>query len=165
FSNVNDVVKKVAQEYASISGRNYGLFKTHQLIDAEIAIVVLSSTGGTARTIVDKLRAKGVKAGLLVPRVFRPFPATEIAEALSHLKAVAVMDRSDSFGAQGGPLFIETRHALYDLDKKIPATDYIFGLGGRDIRPEEIESVFKDLEDVASTGKVKQLVNYLGVRE
>lgn len=165
FSNVNDVVKKVAQEYASVSGRNYGLFKTHQLKDAEIAIVVLSSTGGTARTIVDKLRAKGVKAGLLVPRVFRPFPATEIAEALSHLKAVAVMDRSDSFGAQGGPLFIETRHALYDLDKKIPITDYIFGLGGRDIRTEEIESVFKDLEDIASNGKVKQLVNYLGVRE
>ncbi len=165
FSNVNDVVKKVAQEYTSVSGRNYGLFKTHQLKDAEIAIVVLSSTGGTAKTVVDKLRKKGVKAGLLVPRVFRPFPAAEIAEALSHLKAVGVMDRSDSFGAQGGPLFIETRHALYDLDKKIPITDYIFGLGGRDIRTEEIENVFKDLEDIASNGKVKQLVNYLGVRE
>lgn len=162
---VKDVTMEVAQEFAALSGRQYGLFSTYQLKDAEIAVVVLSSTAGTARAVVNKLREKGIKAGLLIPRLFRPFPAAEIAEALSHVKAIAVMDRSDSFGAQGGPLFIETRHALYDLGKYIPVTDYIFGLGGRDITPAQIESVFTDLQEVAKTGKVKQQVNYLGVRE
>ncbi len=165
MSHVNDVVLDVAKQYEAISGRKYSLFKTYKLEDAEIGVVVLSSTGGTAKSVVDKLRDEGIKAGLLIPRVFRPFPAAQIAEALSNLKAVAVMDRSDSFGALGGPLFIETRHALYDLDKKIPASDYIFGLGGRDIGPDEIETVFRDQIEVAKTGKVKQKVNYLGVRE
>jgi len=160
-----DVALKVAQEFASLSGRQYGLFASHQLKDAEIAVVVLSSTGGTARGVVDKLRERGVKAGLLIPRLFRPFPAEEIADALKHVKAVAVMDRSDSFGAQGGPLFIETRHALYGLGKNIPVTDYIFGIGGRDTGPDQIEKVFADLQDIAASGKAKQTVNYLGVRE
>lgn len=165
MSPVKDVTMEVAQEFAALSGRQYGLFATHRLKDAEIAVVVLSSTAGTARTVVNKLREAGIKAGLLIPRLFRPFPAAEIAEALSHLKAIAVMDRSDSFGALGGPLFIETRHALYDLGKNIPVTDYIFGLGGRDVTPAQIESVFTDLQEIAKTAKVKQQVNYLGVRE
>jgi len=165
MNHVKDVALKVAQEYAAVSGRQYGLFKTYQLKDAEVAVVVLSSTAGTARTVVNKLRAAGVKAGLLVPRLFRPFPALEIAESLSHLKAIAVMDRSDSFSTLGGPLFIETSHALYDLGKNIPTVDYIFGLGGRDTGPDQIEEVYSDLQDIVNTGKVKELVNYIGVRE
>lgn len=165
MSYVKDVATGVAKEFTQISGRQYGLFKTYKLEDAEIAVVVLSSTGGTAKTVVNKLREQGIKAGLLMPRLFRPFPAAEITQALSHLKAIAVMDRSDSFGALGGPLFIETRHALYDLGKYIPTNDYIFGLGGRDVGPDQIEIVFQDLIETAKTGKVKELVNYLGVRE
>ncbi len=165
MSNAKDVALDVAKEYFKVSGRKYGLFKTYQLEDAEVAIVVLSSTGGTAKSVVNKLRSEGIKAGLLIPRLFRPFPAAEIAKALSHVKAVAVMDRSDSFGALGGPLFIETRHGMYDLGKNIPVIDYIFGLGGRDITLPQIESVYRDLVEIAKTGNVKQTVNYLGVRE
>lgn len=165
MAHVNDIVLDTAKDFEAISGRKYGLFKAYKLEDADIAVVALSSTGGTARAVVDRLRDKGVKAGLLTPRVFRPFPSAEIAQALSHLKAVAVMDRSDSFGALGGPLFIETRHALYDLDNRVPVNNYIYGLGGRDITLDEIEGIYNDLQEVAKTGKVKEKVNYLGVRE
>ncbi len=110
---------------------------------------------------MDSLREKGIKAGLLRPRFFRPFPKEEIVRCLSKLKAVAVLDRSDSFSAQGGPLFSEIKAALYESPKKPFITNYIYGLGGRDIFPEDIEKVYNDLE----TGKIKSLVNYLGVRE
>ncbi len=116
---------------------------------------------------MDSLRAQGLKVGLLKPRVFRPFPAKELAGALSHLKAIAVMDRSIAFGYldNGGPLFIELTAALALHGVHIPVADYIFGLGGRDIKPSEIESVYRDLLRVAETGKVERLVTYLSVRE
>ena len=115
--------------------------------------------------MVDELRKKGIKAGLLKPRFFRPFPKERIVKALANLKAVAVMDRSDSFSASGGPLFNDIKAALYESEKKPPIVNYIFGLGGRDIFPEDIKKVYKDLEEIKKTKKVKSLVNYLGVRE
>lgn len=159
------VILEVAKEYAKLTGRNYGLFETYRLDDAEIAIVVLSSAAGTARYVVDKLRRKGIKAGLLKLRVFRPFPAEELAEALKHVKAVAVMDRSDSLTGQGGPVFAETRSALYDLTKRPLMVNYIYGLGGRDVGIDAIESVYNDLESIANTGVAGAKVRHLGVRE
>ena len=106
------VILDVARDYAKLSGREYGLFEEYMLDDAEIAIVVLGSTAGTAKEVVKALRADGVKAGLLKVRVFRPFPACEIARALQGKKAVAVMDRSDSFNAVSGPVFAEVRSAM-----------------------------------------------------
>lgn len=154
-----ETVLKVADEYAKLSGRKYDLFEAYHLDDAEAAVVVLGSTAGTARAVVDKLRGEGKKVGLLKLRLFRPFPAEEIAEALSHLKAVAVMDRSCSFGAQGGPLFLETNAALYGKSG-LKLANYIYGLGGRDVSVEQIEQVYDDL----LSGNAKGL-NYLGVRE
>ncbi|MGB9775870.1 MAG: pyruvate ferredoxin oxidoreductase [Anaerolineae bacterium] len=161
------VVLEVADEFNRRFGRNYGLFETYRLDDADVAIVVVNSTAGTAKGVVDSLRAQGLKVGLLKPRVFRPFPAKELAGALSHLKAIAVMDRSIAFGYldNGGPLFIELTAALALHGVHIPVADYIFGLGGRDIKPSEIESVYRDLLRVAETGKVERLVTYLSVRE
>jgi|LSQX01.2.fsa_nt_gb pyruvate ferredoxin oxidoreductase alpha subunit len=159
------VILEVAKEYAKLTGRNYGLFETYRLDDAEIAIVVLSSAAGTARYVVDKLRRKGIKAGLLKLRVFRPFPAEELADALKHVKAVAVMDRSDSLTGQGGPVFAETRSALYDLTKRPLMVNYIYGLGGRDVGIDAIESVYTDLESIANTGVAGAKVRHLGVRE
>ena len=112
------VIQDVADEYAELSGRHYGLLDPYRLEDAEIAIVVVGSTAGTTRMIVDKLRAKGVKAGMVRVRVFRPFPHAAYAKALEHVKVVGVMDRADSFGAQGGPVFLEIRAALYDSDPR-----------------------------------------------
>jgi len=136
------------------------------LEDAEVGIVVLSSTAGTAKVVVDRLREEGFKVGLLKPRVFRPFPGPELVELLKHLQAIAVMDRSISFGAMSdaGPLFLELAAAFQIYGPQVPLADYIFGLGGRDIAPTQIESVYRDLLEIAETGQVKQLVTYLGVR-
>mgnify|MGYP006272636997 FL=1 len=163
--NVKDVVLDVADEYAELSGREYGLFEEYKLDDAEIAIVALGSTTGTAKNAVDNLRENGVKAGLLKIRLYRPFPAEEIADVLSELEAVAVLDRADTFSTTGGPLFADIRSALYDIKADVEAVNYIYGLGGRDIKVEEIESVYKDLEEILATGDVEERVQYLGVRE
>ena len=159
------VILKVAADFEKHFGRHYGFLEEYQLDDAELAIVVLSSTAGTARGVIDKLRAEGLKVGLLKPRVFRPFPAQELAEALREKAVVGVMDRSDSFGALGGPLFMELSAAFKAHDVSAKTVDYIFGLGGRDTTPPQIESVFRDLAEIAETGEIKQLTTYLGVRE
>ena len=167
MENARRVIPEITDEFNRKFGRNYGLFEAYRLDDADVAIVVVNSTAGTAKVVVDGLRAQGLKVGLLKPRLFRPFPAKELAEALRHLKAVAVMDRSIAFGYlnNAGPLFIELTAALALNSVHIPVVNYIFGLGGRDIKPSEIESVYRDLLQVAETGRVERLVTYLSVRE
>ncbi|MBC7224969.1 MAG: pyruvate ferredoxin oxidoreductase [Anaerolineae bacterium] len=167
MEQVTRVILEVGEEFGRKFGRRYGLFETYQLDDAEVAVVVLSSTAGTARVVVDRLRAQGLKVGLLKPRVFRPFPAKELAEALAHVQVVGVMDRSISFGSMNnaGPLFLELCAATRIYGGDMPIVDYVFGLGGRDILPREIEQVYRDLLHIRDTGKVERLVTYLGVRE
>jgi pyruvate ferredoxin oxidoreductase alpha subunit len=165
ISNVKDVVKKIGKEYGELTGREYGLFEEYKLDDADVAVMALGSTTGTAKSAVDKMRDNGVKAGLLKLRLFRPFPAEEIVEALSGVKALAVMDRAETFSNTGGPMFADVRSALYDYKADIEATNYIYGLGGRDIKVEEVMSVFEDLQDIVDTGEIDNKINYLGVRE
>jgi len=164
LGNAKKAVLEVAAEFEKKFGRKYGLFEEYKMDDAEYAIVVLGSTAGTAKDVVDELRAAGVKAGLVKIRIFRPFPYDEIAEAISGCKAVAVMDRSDGLAGRGGPVFGEVRNAICDLEKKPITVDYVYGLGGRDINIEMIKSVYKDLQEIAATGK-RTLVSYLGVRD
>jgi pyruvate ferredoxin oxidoreductase alpha subunit len=161
------VIREVAAEFNRTFGRSYDLFEPYRLEDAEVAIVVANSTAGTAKAAVDRLRGEGKKVGLLKPRVFRPFPAREMAEALGHLRAVAVMDRSVSFGAMdnAGPLFLELAAALALHGVRIPVADYVYGLGGRDIGPDEIEGIYDDLLHTAETGNIAQPVTFLGVRD
>jgi len=159
------VIAEVGTEFEKRFGRRYGFFDEYRLDDAELALVVLSSTAGTARSVVDDLRSQGLKVGLLKPRVFRPFPAEELADALRDKAVVGVMDRSDSFGALGGPLFMELSAAFKIYDVPAKTVDYVFGLGGRDTTPDQIGSVFRDLAGIADTGEIQQLVTYLGVRE
>ncbi len=158
------IIPSVLGKFNKAFNRNYGLVESYKLDDAEVAVVVMSSTAGTAKAAVDNLRAKGLKVGLLRPRFFRPFPKKVIVQALSNLKAVSALDRSESFSTQGGPLFVELKSALYESDRQPLLNNHIFGLGGRDIDVGEIEDVFKDLIKVAKNNKVERLVNYLGVR-
>ena len=164
MKGAKNIILEVAKDFEKKFGRKYGLFEEYKMNDAEIAVVALGSTAGTAKAVVNELRDKGVKAGLLKLRVFRPFPHEEIANILGKMKAVAVMDRSDTFSSAGGPVFTEIRSALYDSAVKPKLINYIYGLGGRDISMAEIEKVFNELSDTARTGKVKNLFNYLGVR-
>ncbi len=163
--NAKNVIAEVFADFEKLSGRKYSYFEEYKLDDAEVAVVVLGSTAGTAKTVVDELRAQGMKVGLLKLRVFRPFPAAELAEALKHLKAVAVMDKAESFSAAGGPIFMDVRSALYDLEARPKITSYVYGLGGRDVRTTDIEKVYNELKEVAATGVVSSPYNYLGVKE
>ncbi|AZT89941.1 pyruvate ferredoxin oxidoreductase [Caldicellulosiruptor changbaiensis] len=163
--NAKKVVLEVADEFAKISGRKYGLFETYKLDDAEVAIVVMNSTAGTAKAVVDEYRSKGYKVGLLKPRLFRPFPVEEIVGALKHLKAIAVMDKTDSFNAAGGPLFTEVTSALYGRADGIKVINYIYGLGGRDVKTDDIAKIYDRLLDIVKTGNVGEVYNYIGVRE
>lgn len=155
---------EVGAEYEKLTGRGYGLFEEYRLEDAEAAIVVIGSTAGTAKAAIDKLRDEGKKVGLLKIRLFRPFPAIEIAKALSKVKAVAIMDKAESFSTAGGPLFTEVRSAMYDIAANKIAISYIYGLGGRDVRTIHIEEVYNDLYAAINTGKY-EVYNYLGIRE
>jgi pyruvate ferredoxin oxidoreductase alpha subunit len=159
------VVDEVAGEYAELSGRRYDLLDPYKMKDAEIAIVVVGSTAGATRMVVDKLRAKGVKAGMIRVRLFRPFPHREYASLLCGCKAVGVLDRAESFGAEGGPVFLEVRSALYDCDPRPKVVPFIYGLGGRDIFPDNIDEAFAALRKAASAKKTDTRRRYLNLRK
>ena len=159
------VVDEIDREYAELSGRRYDLLDPYRMNDAEVAIVVIGSTAGATRMVVDDLRARGVKAGMIRVRLFRPFPYVEYAKALSDCKVVGVLDRAESFGAQGGPLFLEVRAALYDCDPRPKVLPFIYGLGGRDIFPANIDEAFAALRKAASAKKVDTKRRYLNLRK
>lgn len=164
MKNAKKVILEVAEEFEKLTGRKYGLFEEYKLDDAEIAIVCMNSTAGTAKFVVDDLRNKGIKAGLLKVRVFRPFHAEEIAKALSHVKAVAVLDKADSLNAAGGALFTDITSGMYVNNVNVPTVSYIYGIGGRDTKCDDIEKVYADLEEIVKTGKIDNPYRYLGLR-
>jgi pyruvate ferredoxin oxidoreductase alpha subunit len=160
-------IQDVNVEYAKITGRSYGngLVDAYELEDAEIAIVVVGSTAGTLKVIVDELRKEGIKAGVLRLRTFRPLPVEELQKALKKVKTIAVMDKAMSFGGFGGPVFNELRNALYDAKQHPTMVNYIFGLGGRDTSPRDLRKIFEELLRITKTGHVETTVHYLGLRE
>jgi pyruvate ferredoxin oxidoreductase alpha subunit len=158
MKRVPAVVKSVSEEFARLSGRKYDLIEPYKLDDADYAVVAMGSTAGTLKEVVDGLRAEGKKVGSLKLRLFRPFPAEELARTLEGMKGVAVLDRALSMGA-AGPIFPELRSALFETSKRPRITNYIYGLGGRDIKPEELRTVYDQL--MHNQGET---VNYLGVR-
>jgi len=163
--NAKKVILDVSKEFKELTGRDYNFFEEYKLDDAEIAIVCMNSTAGTTKFVVDKLRNQGIKAGLLKVRVFRPFPSEEIAKSLSKLKAVAILDKSDSLNAAGGALYEDIVSSMYTENIHVPAVNYIYGIGGRDTKADNIESVFHDLEEIAKVGKVTNPYRYFGLRK
>ena len=159
------VILDVSKEFEKWTGRHYDLFEEYKLDDAEIAVVCMNSTAGTTKAVVDKLREQGIKAGLLKIRVYRPFPGEEVAKALSHLKAIAVLDKSDSLNAIGGALFEDVVSSMYVAKQNVPVVNYVYGIGGRDTTEKEINSVYTDLAEIAKNGKVEDPYRYLGLRK
>jgi pyruvate ferredoxin oxidoreductase alpha subunit len=158
------VIERVAEEFARLTGRRYGLVEEYRTEGAERIVVAMGSTCGTAKAVVDGLRDKGEKVGLLKIRSFRPFPVAQVRRALGQAAAVGVLDRAVSFGSQGGPLMIETRAALYG-STRVPVKGYIYGLGGRDLKAGHVEQAFEELRQVASSGKSPDDNGFLGLRE
>jgi pyruvate ferredoxin oxidoreductase alpha subunit len=164
MKNAKKVILDVAKEFKTLSGREYNLFEEYKMEDADRAIVLIGSSAGTAKAALNELRARGEKVGLVKLRSFRPFPMEELAKALSGVKAVAVLDKADSFSAAGGPLFTETRSACYDTGNAPKIVNYIYGLGGRDVKVEDIAFVYDRLAEIVKAGVVSDVYRHLGVR-
>jgi len=165
MKNAKKVILEVAADFEKTFGRSYGFFEEYKMEDAEIAMLIMGSSAGTAKAAVDALRNEGVKAGLVKLRVFRPFPAEELAKAFAGCKAVAVMDKSEGFSAHGGPLFAETAGALINLPERPKMIDIVYGLGGRDFTVKAARSVFARLQEIVKTGEVGEVYTHMGQRE
>lgn len=163
--NAKKVILEVAKDFEKMTGRKYSFFEEYRMEDAEIAVVCMNSTAGTTKTVVDELREKGIKAGMVKVRVFRPSPAEEIAEALGNLKAVAIMDKADSLNAMGGALYEDVISSMYTAKKQVPAVSYVYGIGGRDTTSNNIHEVFDFLTQVAKTGEIDNPYRYVGLRK
>lgn len=163
--HVEQVVLDVAEEFAQLSGRKYGLFEAYRLEDAERAVVMIGSAAGTTKDAIDRLREKGEKVGLLKIRLYRPFPADAIAEALKNVKAVAVMDRAEGYSNHGGPLGADVMAALFRARSAALAANIIYGLGGRDVCVEDMEQVFEDLQTMIDQNDAGETYRYMGLRE
>ena len=165
--NAKKVIAEISEEFEKMTGRKYSFFEEYKMDDAEYVVVCMNSTAGTAKFTVDKLRAEGIKAGLLKVRMFRPFPVDEIANALSKpsIKSIAVLDKSESLNGAGGALFEDITSAMYVNKKSVPIVDYVYGIGGRDTTSDQIESVFADLQKINKDDKVENPYRYIGLRK
>ncbi|MFH1847689.1 MAG: pyruvate ferredoxin oxidoreductase [Candidatus Omnitrophota bacterium] len=165
MKNSHKVIDDIAAEFQKHFGRQwkYDFIETYGMEDAEACIIGLGSTMGTLRDVIDQARAQGKKIGFVKIRVFRPFPEKEILAAIKGAKAVAVLDRADSFNAVGGPLFGDIRSSFYGKSSTL-ATNYIYGLGGREITTQDLSSVIDDIIKAAETNKIDKELTYLGVR-
>lgn len=159
------VIRDVAEKFEDLTGRSYGFFEEYMMDDAEVALVIIGSSAGTGKEAVDRLRAEGKKVGLIKLRVFRPFPRIPLAEAMCKVKAVAIMDKAESFSNSGGPLFNEARNSLYDLENKPYAVNYIYGLGGRDVTVEDFYDIYQDLFVIYDNDDPGDVYRYIGVRD
>ena len=165
MENAKQVIKDIAEEFEKISGRKYGLIEEYKMHDAEYAVVIIGSAAGTTKDAIDRMRANGDKVGLIKVRSFRPFPGEEIAASLKKCKAVAVMDRSEAFSTNGGPLGAETMQAMYTGKCDALAIDIMYGIGGRDVRVEDMINVYETLKDIAKTGETGPTYRYMGLRD
>ena len=136
MDNAIDIIKEVADEFYTLTGRKYDLYEKYRLDDAEIGIIALNSTAGTIKDTIDVLRNKGIKIGLLKPRCFRPLPYLQIPNELNHLKALAIMDKADSING-------------YCV------------LGGADTKMDDIKKIAEKLLEIKSSGKADKIKHFL----
>lgn len=160
-----EVILEVAKKYEALSGRKYGLFEEYRTEDADYIMVIIGSAAGTAKQAVDDLREQGKKVGVIKLRVFRPFPADELAAALKNCKAVAIMDRTESYNGNGGPLGSEITAGLFRNKVMIEAVNYIYGLAGRDFTVKDVYDIFAELQDAIENGTKVEQFKYIGLRK
>lgn len=154
-----EVAREAMADFEKISGRKYDLLEGYRTEDAEYVMVAMGSTAGTMRFVVDQLRAQGKKVGAVKVRMFRPFPAADMAKFLEGKKAVAVMDRAMSPGT-GSPLYMDVLESVSRIKNPPRVSDYVYGLGGRDLIPGQLTTIFEEI----MSGKGER-VNFMGVRK
>lgn len=159
------VILEVAKEYEAITGRSYGFFEEYSMKDAEVVLVCMGSACGTIKDAVDELREQGIKAGLIKVRVFRPFPGEELAKALEGAKAVAIMDRAESYSTNGGPLGSELMAAMYRNKNTAEAVNLMYGLSGRDLTVSQVKDIYGDLVEMITKPEKNRAYRYIGLRE
>ena len=157
-------VEEVFDAFEKKTGRKYNIVERYFMDDAEVASVALGTTVDTAVFVAEKLRKEGIKAGVVSPRLIRPWPHEQMMEALNGVKAVACLDRSSPNGAMG-MLYNEVAATMYQSDNKPVITNYIYGLGGRDFTVEHAEDIYKELAANAAAGKpTTPLQQFIGLR-
>ncbi|MCR5487669.1 MAG: pyruvate ferredoxin oxidoreductase [Lachnospiraceae bacterium] len=164
MKRAKQVILEVAEDFRKTFGREYGFFECYRMEDADVALVIMGSSAGTAKVAADALREEGIRAGVVKIRAFRPFPGPELCEVLKNCKAAAVMDKSEGFSACGGPLFAETSGALINAESRPKLIDVVYGLGGRDFTVESASEVFKRLCGIAKGAEIGPVYSHLGVR-
>ncbi len=161
MENAKKAIKEVTKEFASKFGRDYhGLIEEYKCDDAEVVLITVGTVTGTAREVVDKLRQQGKKVGLVKLRFYRPFPREELRNIAKNVEAIGVYDRAISYGS-GGPLFIETRNALYGMD--VPVLNFLAGLGGRDVMTGDVEKMYEILMKAKDSKPAKEIY-WIGTR-
>lgn len=165
MERAKDVILEVGKRFGEMSGRSYGLFEEYRTEDADYIMLIMGSAAGTAKQAVDEMREDGRKVGVLKLRVFRPFPEKEIAEAVKNCRALAIMDRCESYNGNCGPLGSEVTAGLYRNRVMIHAVSYIYGLGGRDFTTDDVKGVFDELEAVEAGKIAEPQHKYIGLRE
>ncbi|KPJ71915.1 pyruvate ferredoxin oxidoreductase [candidate division TA06 bacterium DG_78] len=164
MDHVLPIIERVQKEYGDKFGRYYSTVDEYKMDDAEVVIIAMGSTGGTAKVAVERLREKGKKVGLVRARVYRPFPKDAMLKAVTKAKVIGIMDRADTLSTLGGHLYNDVRSILYDTATRPLLKNYIYGLGGRDISIEEIEAIYDELFNIKKSGKVDKNIVYYGVR-
>lgn len=162
FQEAYREIPVVMDEFAKTFGRSYNMVDAYRLEDAEFAVVTIGSMAGTAKYVVNQLREKGIKAGAMQVRLFRPFPTQEVREALKNVKVIGVMDRSAGLGTQEAPVCTEVRAAMYGMNASIHS--YIGGLAGRDISDHTFQRIFNELMEIAE-GKRETATQWFDVKE
>jgi len=161
--NSKKTILKVWDEWEKRFGRKYEPIQSYKMKGAEIAMLTMGSMGETAEVAIDALREKGVPIGLLKLVLWRPFPYEELKKAVKGVKSLIVMDRCVSFGGPGGPVASEIRSALYNEAGCPDITNYIFGLGGRDVAVEDFIKMIDQVR-LADKKRPKEHYEFYGVR-
>lgn len=156
MQKVEENCRETMKEFAEISGRSYEAIEKYQADDAESIIVAMGSVAGNIKDVVDEMRERGEKVGLLKIKLFRPFPYETVAKALSKVKNIAVMDRALSFGAKPA-LYSDVVNAVFQAGLDVKIGSYVYGLGGRDIFRKDIEGIFEELLN----GKFSKEIKYI----
>lgn len=158
-----EVFKEVAEEYTKLSGREYPVLDLYGMEDAEVALFLLNSAAETAKDVVDSLRKKGIKAGVISPNIIRPFPSAEIRKALKNVKALLIGERADSYGGNGPNLTHEVKSALQeDRENQTIVLSRVFGLGGKDFYADDAEAFFSAAISAMEQGFAEKTFDYYG---